>query len=225
MPGTRLPPFHIFGGYGAALEGVPNTGGGWKICAPLSRHAEAVKGWTEQCLCGPSRAGRAPWRAAPLPHAPAGSWPSPDILHRFAQPCRSCSQAPAGISHSGWGSPFPKASWQHPAGGRDTVRSSPLGCWAGSGTQDGSVVPEPLEKAFCQFARAAEGLVAEDLEACAGPGLLHMKPGGEEGVPSCLPGADRHMGALSWCHRAVPTDAGIALALRCISLILYPDAL
>lgn len=144
------------------------VGGGWKICASLSRHPEAVKGWTAKCLCGPSHAGRAPWRAALLPHAPAGSWPSPNILHHFAQPCCSCSRAPAGISHSGWGSPFSKASWQHPAGGRDTVRSSPLGCWAGSGTETGSVVPEPLGKAFCHLAQAAEGLVTEDLEACWG---------------------------------------------------------
>lgn len=67
--------------------------------------------------------------------------------------------------------------------------------------------------------------MAEDLEACAGAGLLHMKPGGDERVPSCLPGADRHMGAVSQCHRAVPTNAGIALALRCICLILHPDTL
>lgn len=150
LPGARLSPSHIFGGGWSSSGASTQFGGGWKICAPLSRHPEAVKGWAAKRLCGPSHAGRALWRAAPLPHAPASSWPSPDILHRFAQPCRSCSRAPAGISHSGWGSPFSKASWRYPAGGRATVpvRSSPLRCWAGSGAELGSVVPEPLGEAF-----------------------------------------------------------------------------
>lgn len=231
--GLLPPPPHVFWGDGADLEGGPNPGGGWKnLCCSFQacQGCEGPDG--EASVWSLPRAGRTPWRAAPLPRAPAGSWPSPDILHRSAQLCCSCCRAPAAASHAGWGSPHS----QKPADPPGSIRLE-AGTLPGAVPWDAGLAQPatrslgpwclgPRGEAFCQFAGAAEGRVPEEeLAACAGAGLPHAKPAGGAGVPSCLPGPGRRAGAASWRYRAVPRDAGVAPALRRTGLTLHPGTL